>query len=383
MTPDLLDPPALSFPGRELERRRAHLRDEVSRARRRSLLPAAAVIAGLIVLAVTLPGRVAPTRMTLVDQALAAFGRGSTIHVVLEQPDAARLLDLRTGRSRPLSNRMEFWSDPKLGSVFTRELGGVPTQRLASSRISWAEAAAEWRPFVAGYRRRLERGSYHVVSRGRLGGTPIIWIASSSLADGRAQEIAISKITYRPLYVRTLIGGRVEPGSGARVVVAETTPPHPAAFARSSPMGNGGWTGTTNGHTGIPTTIASARAAMNPDPIVTGSRVAGLGRTWIGLPDSLLPGATSYRGQVNGLSLYYGKLDDYGYPAYAGSFVSINEITSARAARLMLGPGYFRAGKAVIVPRAAMAALHVRGLYVIITASSAARATASVRAVTR
>jgi hypothetical protein len=241
---------------------------------------------------------------------------------------------------------------------------------------------------VAGYRRQLERGEYHVVGRGRIDGEPVIWIAASARADGRAQEIAISTATYKPLYLRTLVNGRVEPGSSARVVVAETTAAQPALFAprATTPMGNGGWAGLPNSHTGIPTTTAAARASMNPDPIIVGARIAGLRRTWIGKPNYLLPGASSYRDQVDGLSLYYGELDAYGYPTYTGSFISINEITSARAARLMLGAGYFRAGKAVIAPApfgATLATLDARGLYVIITASTAAKATAAAKAVSR
>lgn len=379
----MTQPPVATFPAHELERRRAHLLAEVRRGRTRRLVPLAAAAAVLVALAVTLPGRIAPTRMTLVDQALAAFGRGSTIHVVLERPNAARLLDLRTGSTRTLGSRVEFWTDPKLGSVYTAELGGILTQRLASSHVTWADTAKQWRPFVAGYRHQLERGAYHVVSRGRLDGKPVIWIAANAGADGRAQEIAVSTTTYKPLYLRTLVNGRLEAGSGARVVIAETMTPQPSLFVRAAPMGNGGWTGVQNGHTGIPTTIAAARASMNPDPIIAAARVAGLRRTWIGLPDYLLPGASSYRDQVNGLSFYYGKLDGYGYPTYAGSFVSINEITNGRAARLMLGPGYFRAGKAVIVPDAAMAALRTHGLYIIISASTAAKATAAAKALSR
>lgn len=337
-----------------------------------------------LALAVTLPGRLAPTRLTLVDQALAAFGQGSTIHVVIERPNAARLLDLRTGTTRTLGSRDEFWTDPKLGFAYQIELGGVLTQRGASQSFT-AAVDEQWRPFVTGYRRQLERGAYHVVSRGRIDGTPVVWIAARPRADGSTQEIAVSTTTYKPLYLRSRVRGRVLAGSRARVVVAETTAPQPLLFVRAAAaaQGNGGWTGFAHGSTGIPTTITAARASMNPDPIVTGTRVAGLRRTWLGLPDYLLPPANSYRDQVNGLSLYYGELDGYGYPEYAGSFISINEITSAHAARLMLGPGYFRAGHAVIVPTAAMAALRVRGLYVIITASSAAKATAAAQAFAR
>jgi hypothetical protein len=386
MTP--FDPPAVVLPAHELERRRAHLVAETGRDRRRRLVPLVAVVAVLVALAVTLPGRLTPTRLTLVDQALAAFGNGSTIHVVIERPDAARLLDLRTGRTSALSSRDEFWTDPRLGSVYTVTLGGVLTQRLAAPRVTWADAARQWRPFVQGYRRQLERGAYHVVGSGRIDGKPVTWIAARQGRGDVVQEIAISTATYKPLYVRNRIGGRVAPGSGARVVAAETMAARPSLFARraTTPMGNGGWTGFPDSHTGIPTTIAAARASMSPDPLVTGTRVAGLRRTWIGLPDYLLPGSHSYRGQVNGLSLYYGKLDAYGYPEYAGTFVSINEITSARAARLMLGPGYFRAGKAILASApfgAAMASLQTHGLYVIVTASSRAKAIAAVRALSR
>jgi hypothetical protein len=367
----MTQPPAATFPAHELERRRAHLLAEIRRARRRRVAPLAALVAVLVALAVSLPGQLAPTRMTLVDQALAALGRGSTIHVVLEMPNAAELLDLRTGQTRALARRAEFWTDPKLGSVYRIELGGVLTQQLAASPASWTDAAN------------------HVVGHGRIQGTPVAWIASSPSADGRAQEIAISTTTYRPLFLRTVIGGRVEPGSSARVVLAETTAPRPAVFARAATtaLGNGGWTHEPNGHTGIPTTLAAARASMTPHPVVTGPRLAGLRRTWLGLPDYLLPGSSSDRGQVNGLSLYYGKLDDYGDPTYAGAFVSINEITSSRAARLMLGPGYFRVGKAVVAPARgggpALAAQHVHGLYVIVEASSAAKAIAAARALSR
>jgi len=378
----MTQPPAMPFPAHELERRRAHLLAEVRRGRTRRLVPLAAAAAVLVALAVTLPGRIAPTRLTLVDQALAAFGRGSTIHVVIVRPNAARLVDLRTGATRVLASRAEFWTDPRLGSVYTLELGGVVTQRLSSSRVTWAAANEQWRPFVAGYRRQLARGAYRVVSSGTIDGTPVTWIAAKPDGNGIVQEIAVSTTTYKPLYLRSLRAGHVIAGSRARVALAETTAPQPLLFARAgNTMGVGGWTSTQNGQTGIPTTIAAARAAMDPDPIVTAGRLAGLRRTWIGLPDYLLPPASSYRDQVNGLSLYYGKLDGYGYPAYAGSFVSINEFTSARAAKVLLGPGYFREGKAVI--DGAMATVRTHGLYVIVNASSAATAIAAMRALGR
>jgi hypothetical protein len=388
MTADLFDPPELRLPDDAVARRRAHLLAEIGEANRhigwKLVLPVAAAAAALVA-AVVLVGRPATTRLTLVDQALAAVGNGPAFHVVLEVPDAAQLVDVRTGTSRSLALRESFWSDPKLGTLFVRSLDGRVAQRQVFPRGESRLATTQWRPFVAGYQQELRDGSFRVVGSGRVGGRAVEWIAND-----KGEQIAISKTTYRPLFIRYVRNGRVLPGTSARVVLAQTTAPQPSRFSHVKRVGafGGGMTSTPAGTSGgIPTTIAAARAAMHPDPIVPQAAIAGLRRTWIGLPNYLLPPATSYKDEVNGLTLYYGQLDGYGYPRWAGRYVAINEIPDRHDAEAIWGHAYFRDGAAVVITPGdtteTTATIELHGLSVAIQASDRAAAIAAVRALAR
>jgi hypothetical protein len=392
MTTDLFDPPALELGDDALERRRIHLLAEIGRPpkRRRRLLAAvlAAAAAVAIALATLLGGRPATTRLTLVDQALAAIGSGPTIHVVLRMQQGVDLFDPRTGTTTPLPIREEFWADPRLGTLFVQSLGTRIAQRVVFGHSSWVDAAAAWRPFVTGYRAQLEHGTFRVVARGRVDGRSVDWIANRTPPrNGRSvEQIAVSTTTYRPVALRYLVNGRVVPQMSAQVVLAETLPRRPPLFvhARSMPQFGGGQTSYPGGGTGIPTTLAAARAAMSPDPIVPPRTIGGLHRSWIGLPDYLLPPANSYKDQVNGLRLYYGRLDGYGDPSFTGRYVAINEIPRRADADAIWGQGYFRAGRAVVVTPGSKsettATIELRGLSVAIQASDRATAIAAVRA---
>lgn len=381
MTADLFDPPELRLADDVLDRRRAHLLAELAPAptpwRWRLLAPVAAV--AVVVAAALLVVRPAPTRLTLVDQALAAIGSGPTVHVVLEVPNAAQLLDVKTGRARSLSAREEFWADPKLGAVYVQTLGGRVTQRFAAPRRSWNDAVAAWRPFVTGYQKQLKQGTFHVISGGRVDGRAVEWIG-----DGKGEQIAISKTTYRPLAVRYLKNGRVVPALAARVVLAETLARKPSLFAKATPQGLGGQTSFPGASTGIRTSIAAARAAMSPGPLIPKATIGTLHRTWIGLPDYLRPPASSYKDEVNGLTLYYGPLDAYGDPRWLGRYVAINELPSRHDADVIWGEAFFRTGVALLMTpgstRETTATIELKGLYVAIQASDRGAAVAAVRA---
>jgi hypothetical protein len=237
------------------------------------------------------------------------------------------------------------------------------------------------RPFVVGYQKELQRGSFHVI---RSAGA-VEWIG-----DDKGEEIAISKTTYRPLSIRYVRKGRVLAGTTARVVLAETTAPRPSLYAHVRKLGTfgGGQTSSPAGSSGgVATTIAAARAAMRPDPVVPQAAIAGLLRTWIGLPNYLRPPATSYKDEVNGLTLYYGQLDGYGYPRWAGRYVAINEIPSRRDADAIWGHAYFRDGAAVVITPGntteTTATIELHGLSIAIQASDRAGAIAAVRALGR
>jgi hypothetical protein len=410
MSIDLRDPPTPTMPLPELSRRRAHLLGEIERApvrvaavrrpsARRLMLLRPRTLVGrtggrvalalvfvtlTAVVATVLPGQIGRTHMTLVDQAIAAIGSAPTIHVVLDFEGTASLVDLRTGKTTQLRSRTEVWSDPKFGTLSINTLDGRPTATVVALPSQRAAARAWWGLYVSGYRSQLRSGDYHVVGAGTIDGQSVDWIADApiSMSDGRrvVTEIAISKLTYKPLFLRQRINGVIARDTGVRVLRAETLPRRPALFARRVTVAPG-TTGFPGASTGIPTTLRAARAAMRPDPIVPPARIAGLRRTWIGLPDYLAPPYTSYRDQVGGVALYYGRLDGTGHPSYQGSYITINEFPRADALKLW-GPGLFREDAAIVTARHPTATLKTHGLYLVIQAGKQADALAAARAIT-
>ena len=388
MSPDLLDPPAPALSTRELARRGAHLRAEVEHgvpARRRPLRTAVVAVAVLAVvgtLAAVLPTRLGHDRISLVSQALAAIGDRPTIHVVFDLGRTASLVDLRTGAVRSVDARIEIWSDPKLGTVFSQTLDGRVTERYGPRMPGSDNVSADLRAFVNGYRAQLRTGSYHTVGHGTVSGQPVEWVAGAptytSTGEKVVQEIAISRTSFKPIALRSRIGGVLEPAT-LRVLVAETLPRDPTLISHRRTIG-GSSTAFPNGGHGIATTLAAARAAMNPDPVVPPLRLGGLERSWIGEPSLLVMPANSYRDQVVGVTFYYGRLYER-VPAYTGDYVAITEVSDSRTAAKLWGSGLFRTGEVVV--RRATGTLTTHGVYVYVQASSRARVIAAARALAR
>lgn len=345
----------------------------------------AVVLAALIAaLAAVLPGTIGRNQMTLIDRAIAAIGNGPTTHVVLDQGLGTRLVDFRTGKTTLVHTRIEYWYDPKLGTLRISTLNGKPLQTNFIPPSQNAVLSDWWRPLVTGYRSQLRNGAYHLVGAGTIAGQAIDWIASKaqtlSNANGGTlheyvQEIAISHTTYKPLYWRMRVDGVIQPDSGVRVITAETLPRKPALFAHRRPIsGDYGYLVTP---TAPRTTLAHARAAMNPDPIVPPTQLAGLRRTWVGLPRYLRPG-NSYRDQIGGVELYYGHTDDLGVPTYTGSYISITEFPHLNPAVTDLGIRLFPQDAAIINNTTATMKTH--GLYIIIKAGTPDQALTAARA---
>jgi hypothetical protein len=405
MSIDFLDPPAPTMAEHELTRRRAHLLQEIGPAPAalpwgsrhavlgvigRKTAPAIVLAALIAALVAVLPGQLSQNRMTLVDQAIAAIGNGTMIHVVLDVGRTSRRVDLRTGKTTLLRSRIEVWSDPKLGTLWILTLNGKPTQTLVAPRSQRASASTWWRPYVSGYRTQLRAGAFHLVGTGRIDGEPVDWIRGKpfSLLNGKTgvaqevvTEIAISRRTYKPLFFRQRINGVVDRGSGVRVITAETLAPRPALFAHKPiPFGPGLRVSSGPG-TGIPTTLRDARAAMRPDPIVPSMSIAHLRRTWVGLPDFLAPPYNSYLDQIPGVQLYYGRLDPTGHPTYKGSFISITEFPHRNSVVNFNGISLFRNGVAIVSSHTdTIATMRSHGLYIVIEAGTQTQAIAAARA---
>lgn len=132
------------------------------RSRRSLRLPSlAAAVAAVAILALFL---VIGDRSSLVDDALAAVGSGRILHtVILSEVEREQIVDVRSGRTRPLEVRVEAWSDDETGRlrVRTSRDGGVVTDALATTdgldfeRVGLDPTA---RFFVTGYRSALRSG---------------------------------------------------------------------------------------------------------------------------------------------------------------------------------------------------------------------------------
>jgi hypothetical protein len=287
-----------------------------------------------------------------------------------------------------LQSRTEVWSDPKLGTRVVVSIDRVPIQTFVSSQSQAGADSAWWRPYLTGYRAKLRSGDFHVVGPGSIAGQPVTWIASTPLFEQSKQralvtEIALSRATHKPLYLRERIDGAIRKGSGVRVLSVETLPRQPSLFAHPTrSYGPGLELFYTPGRSGIPTTILEARAAMRPDPITPPARIDGLRRTFVGQPDYISP-YNSYKDQPNGLQLYYGRLDSYRSPTYSGDFLSITEFPRANIVVTFNGIGLFPKRAAIITIREdVIATLHAHGLYLIIQTNSRRHTIAAVRALT-
>jgi hypothetical protein len=327
---------------------------------------------------------------SVVSQALAAIGNGRATHAVLETSLGSSLVSLDTGKRTPVHEQTNIWSDPNLGLVVATTFQGS----LLDSFYLPLHAANVWYPvdftvgLISGYRAALKSGAYHLVGTGALDGKPVDWIATKpgyrpSGLDGSGpiksyvQQVAISRSTYKPLYFRSLVNGRVQNGESTRVVSIQTGPANPTLFTPTHTRFLGyGYTPTSPS-----TTVTEAAAAMHRQPLIPPTKINSLARSWIGQPryssGNTLQTTTQFPA---GIEFFYGKLDDTGTPAYSGAnFISITEYPRPNAVIRALGTVRFPSdGQALL--QQDRATLETHGYYVIIDAGSPAAAVAAAQA---
>ena len=323
---------------------------------------------------------------SVLAQAAAAIGDREVTHVVTEYEVGGSLVDLRTGKRTPVSGRSELWYDPKRGLLQIISFRGQPIGRFFE-RPSTVRSASWLQTFVTGYKAALRSGAFRVTGSGVVDGTPVYWIESKpswdvwfpfggSTVHKQVEEVAIAKTTYRPVFTRLEVDGRTVPGLSSRILTIETVAPKPGLFAPgqvSSHSGAGfnGWSPQT--------TLAQARAAMHRPALVPATTIAGVQRNWIGEP-GYLSGFQSYKDQIVGVELYYGKLDPANYgPPYNPPFMSITEFPRRNPFVAEQGLGYFP-GNDQAVLEGNTATLKTHGFYVIINASDATHALAAAKA---
>jgi hypothetical protein len=401
-------PPLRDLPDDRLAARKQHLLAEVSTtpaqnpaglrvsiarssARRLAFLfplgTTAAITIALLVLA--WPFASGPS---VLAQAVAAIGNGPVTHVVMDYRIGDSLVNLRTGAKRPIHGRQEFWFDPKRGLLDVLTFGGRPVATFLLRPNAQALRGDWLNAFVSGYKAALKAGDYHVTGSGVVAGTPVYWIESKPayvLSDvttnGRSEsgklhkrvaQIAIAKSSYKPVYTRLKQDGRIVHGYASHILKLETIAPQPALFARThlSPMFRAGVTPSSP-----KTTIPAAQATMKRQALIPSHVIAGVRRSWVGEPPYLSDG-NSYKDQLAGVTLYYGRLDPYAYgPPHKAPYISITEFPRPNVYVRAQGLGYYPAdGHAVL--EGSTATLKVDGLYAIIGASSPRLAIAGARA---
>lgn len=338
---------------------------------------------------------------SVLENALAAIGSRPITHVVLESDLGSFWLDLRTGKRTPTSGRQEYWYQPGRGLLMQWTFPGARPQREflpwtppgGGPRINLGGSALGLyvTRFVISYRDALRQHAFHVVGTGTIGSVPVYWISSTPAYIGRdperkrVEQVAISKATYEPLYVRFLFNDRVIPGSSVRVLSAGTTDNRPAGFQSRHQTSTGfGW---QLGYTEIPLAQARLRPFLP-------RQVAGIRLSWTGdTPFVAGPNGVT----IPGRCLYYGPVDrtglpDADQPAFRGRYVEIVEFPSANPLTRFYGGRFPSDGRILIDgltaqgPVVADLAVHVatlraHGTYFLIQASDARLAVAAARAV--
>jgi hypothetical protein len=205
-----------------------------SQRRRLSLaLPPAAAAAAIAILALAWPlGSNQPT--AVLDRALAAIGEGPVLHVVYRGEWGPTRVDLSTGEVTPVVAESELWYDPKRGVKQVWRLGGeVQSEHFAPQRELSVRQEEQYLALAKNYRAALDSRRARVIGPGRVAGRAVLWIRVRSewlpdVSDGRnhlfAEEVAIDRQTYEPVYARSTRDGRSPPGGGAAIATLERLP---------------------------------------------------------------------------------------------------------------------------------------------------------------
>jgi hypothetical protein len=215
---------------------------DAERPRGRSLrlgLPLAAVAAAIAILSLAWPfGSERPAGV--LDRALAAIGEGSALHIVYRGDWGPMSVDLSTGEIEPVVAESEVWYDPKRGVHQIWRLDGkVQSEHLIRRRELSARQEEQLVALADNYRVALQSGKARVIGPGRVDGRPVFWIRVRSewlpdVSDGRnhlfAEEVAVDRETYEPVYARSTRNGKPPPGGGQAIIELEQVSADDADF---------------------------------------------------------------------------------------------------------------------------------------------------------
>ena len=213
------------------------------RRARRYVTPVTAVTiaaAALLVLALVAPWE-SDRRNPVLDRALAAVGAGPVLHVA-ERIYSGERVHIASGRSSRIPTVSEVWYDGEraLARLLARRGGQIVRDGLVSG-----EDAHEAGQFASGaltaaarYRVALERGDATIVREDVVRRRAVYWIRIAHEPDAFGQrfasEIAVDRVTYRPVRFRFLRDGKPT-GYESELLVLEAVPRSEADF-RAPPI---------------------------------------------------------------------------------------------------------------------------------------------------
>ena len=376
---------------------------------------------------------------TVLDRALAAVGSGPVLHTTLRGEWGGTLVDLATGERKPVYGDNEIWFDTETSRTHQIDRLGdvVQDEELYTPNRPRAELEALGRE----YRRALESGSARVAEEDTIDGQRVAWITVHSellpdVADGKdhewAQQIAVSKNTYKPVALRETRDGKPGPGTLQRVLDLQMLPRDDADFTPSRPSLNGTafkqgrksisreearttlgrtplWLGAS--YDGLPlahiyeetTSVGHARGAR-----ITGAKAAAANRCSehggsgdcfrrFGprqlevAPDGVftIHGPLRWRRQGTSVILFYGSVGDdpstyleHNVPLYDKPYLTVSESTHASAFRRGVGTYVPPEGSLFITAGRRSGYLQRDGLQIGIDAVSEASLVAAARALT-
>jgi hypothetical protein len=325
-------------------------------ARRSVRLGAVAAVAAAIALVVSLwpTGGPGPT---VLERALAAVGDGQVLHFVYESDPPKTLVELATGESTEVRAEHEVWFDPEAGARETERFQGVVQfdTFLGPDELS-EHARFLYSGLGAGYRDALESGRAKVVGEDVVDGTAVYWIRSEDPSGARTHDVAVSRDTFAPAYIRIAQHGQTALN---RIVSYETLE------AGSAPLDGGSSSrldpaGATYGPA---VELADAGARIGGEPVWAGADLHGFPLEAV--RELRLPTAD---GEVTGLSLVYGTPE-------SGPHVEISQAaTPANGLTMLAGVAGYVPPEGTALVAGTMVLLRSNGMVVTVHAGDEAMA---------
>jgi hypothetical protein len=255
-------------------------RDALARRLRRWPLRAGlvfAVMAAVAVVALAWPFQA--QQGGLLERALAAIGQGPVLHVIVQTPNRATVIDLSTGSRERVQGENEVWYDSERRLAhYVYRLGGALQQEAVDEL---KEPPVEFVALARDYRQALESGTARVAGEGVVDGERVAWITIGTdvrrdHVAGRdhewARQVAVSRRTFQPVALAQRRDDDTGPRIDHRVLQLELLPAGAGDFPSSASDPRPGR--FTQGR--APISLEQARTTLGRTPLWLGPEHAGL-----------------------------------------------------------------------------------------------------------